>query len=137
LIFFCAIPGICFATYFSVTIDNIKNGKGSLIVTLYTPEIRSAFPAHPEKALEKSNVPIEGERQTIVFKNLNDGNYEISTVHDENGNGKMDSNFLGLPKEGFGFSNNPTLLRGGPEFEAVSVPVSLSNQRIAIQLHYW
>src|SRR4051812_17884790 len=116
LIFFLAIPVSSFATDFSVTIENIKGNKGSLVVALYTPETSSAFPAHPEKAFEEKIVPIEGERQTIVFKNLSDGKYAISAVHDVNGNGKMDHNFLGLPKEGFGFSNNPPLLQGVPEF---------------------
>jgi len=131
-----ALPLTGFAADFSITVENIKSTKGSLVVALYSPETSSAFPAHPEKALKEKIVPIEGERQTIVFENLSDGNYAVSVVHDENGNDRMDHNFLGLPKEGFGFSNNPSLWKGVPGFDVVSVPVSASNQKIIIKLNY-
>ena len=39
------------------------------------------------------------------------GNYAVQVMHDENDNNKLDTNFLGIPSEGYGFSNNPNVMR--------------------------
>ena len=47
-----------------------------------------------------------GDSITVVFENLKPGKYAVSVLHDANKNKDLDKNKLGIPKEGFGFSNN-------------------------------
>ncbi len=54
---------------------------------------------------------------TIVISDLKPGSYSFRFFHDENKNSKLDTNWLGIPREGFGFSNNPTMTFGPPSFE--------------------
>ncbi|MEM1262928.1 MAG: DUF2141 domain-containing protein [Pseudomonadota bacterium] len=58
------------------------------------------------KPVRAVKLPVEGERVEARFDDLPAGKYAIKLYHDANGNGEMDSNMLGLPIEGYGFSNN-------------------------------
>lgn len=53
----------------------------------------------------------------IVIENLKPGRYAFKFFHDENKNSKLDANWMGIPKEGFGFSNNPSIAFGPPSFD--------------------
>lgn len=59
---------------------------------------------------------ISNGRYTVTFKAVHDGTYAISSFNDENGNGKLDTNFLGIPKEGTGASNNAPANFGPPKW---------------------
>jgi len=61
--------------------------------------------------LQATGAAPNGESATFTFENLAPGSYAVMATHDENGNGKMDSNVLGMPQEGYGFSNNPRVMR--------------------------
>ena len=63
------------------------------------------------------NSKIENKKSVVIFKNLPRGEYAVSFVHDENDNKKMDTNFLGIPKEDYGCSNNATGFMGPPKYE--------------------
>jgi uncharacterized protein (DUF2141 family) len=74
--------------------------------------------------LNKDNESIKGKTELIkenkcivVFDNLKDGTYAIRYFHDENSNKELDTNFLGIPKEGIGFSNNAYGRFGPKDFE--------------------
>jgi uncharacterized protein (DUF2141 family) len=64
------------------------------------------------------------------------GAYAASVYHDENGNKKFDRNWIGIPAEGAGFSNNPTLLLGPPSHAQAAFQVSNGPKRVEIQLNY-
>jgi uncharacterized protein (DUF2141 family) len=53
----------------------------------------------------------------VVFENIPKGIYAISIFHDENDNGKMDTNFMGIPKEDYGCSNNASGFMGPPKWK--------------------
>lgn len=57
-----------------------------------------------------------GRAGSLHFRDLVPGTYAISAIHDENGNGRLDT-FLGIPREGFGFSRNPRIGFGPPRFD--------------------
>lgn len=59
---------------------------------------------------------ISNNKCIIVIKNLKPGKYAFKFSHDENKNEKLEVNWLGIPKEGFGFSNNPIMIFGPPSF---------------------
>src|SRR4029077_11236590 len=88
----------------TVTILNFRNSEGQVSVALYNKE--EGFPKSPDKALKIVTAPISNKKSVVVFESLPPGEYAISVFHDENKNGKMDSNFFGIPKEGVGASND-------------------------------
>lgn len=52
-----------------------------------------------------------GAATTVTFDGLSPGRYAVMVIHDENGNGQLDTNLVGMPVEGYGFSNNPQVMR--------------------------
>ena len=64
--------------------------------------------------------PAKTGRVEVVFEDVAPGRYGIVVLHDENENRKIDRNFIGLPKEGWGMSNNPRPGFSAPNFEAAA-----------------
>ena len=72
-----------------------------------------------------------------VFENLPQGVYSVFVFHDENMNGKMDTNDMGIPLEGYGMSNNPEKRPGKPGFDETNFPVNQPECAIEIKMIYW
>ena len=70
------------------------------------------------------------------FEDIPPGTYALAVVHDENFNGKLDTNFLGIPTEGYGFSNDATAALGAPSFSAASFSYDGQNLDLTIGLNY-
>ncbi len=97
----------------TVTLQGVKKNTGSIVLCLWAKE--EGFPdCESGKALRRIVVPASAA--TARFENVPAGTYAISAFHDANNNGKLDSNFLGLPLEAVGMSNNPKLA-GPPRFK--------------------
>jgi len=92
----------------TVTITDIRAAEGSLMVALVNTDAAWNNQAKPVAA--QAVAAVKGEMQ-LKFTDLPDGAYAVQVMHDENGNDKLDSNFLGIPTEGYGFSNNPDVMR--------------------------
>lgn len=118
-------------------VDGIRNAQGQLIVSVFSAETRDSFPKHPEGAVKRILVPAQAPQQTLRITDLKEGPIAISVVHDENGNGTMDHDFFGRPKEGFGFSNNPKVRFSLPSFDESSLAVQGGERRVDISLTYW
>lgn len=111
-----------------VTIRGMKSEKGSVLIALYDSEgsfMKKHIASRKVKAAERS--------LTIVFDNLKPGSYAVSTFHDENENEKLDSNFFGIPKELYGFSNNAKGSFGPPSFDNARVTID-RDKKITIDL---
>lgn len=115
-----------------VSVSGLRNTKGQLLVCL------TANPkAFPDCSKDKASV-----RMAVKAANAGhfkvaaptDGTYAIAVVHDENSNNKMDM-ALFLPKEGFGFSRNPTIGMGAPKFKSASFAVT-GDTRQTIKMKY-
>ena len=78
----------------------------------------------------------DGER-ALRFEGLAYGDYAVAALHDENASGAMDTVFLGIPKEGLGFSNNPRIGFGAPSFESGSVRFDESEMALRLQVRYF
>jgi uncharacterized protein (DUF2141 family) len=87
----------------SVTIKDIKTPKGQILMGIYKDDV-SFDKEIPYKKVQSFKTKISNGTLQIEVK-LEPGKYGISLMDDENFNGKMDYSFLGIPKEGFGFSN--------------------------------
>ena len=90
-------------TAITVTIKDIKTAKGQILMGIFKDDV-SFEKETPYKKVQSFKTKISNGRLQVEVK-LEPGKYGISLVDDENFNGKMDFNFLGIPKEGFGFSN--------------------------------
>lgn len=117
----------------TVKIQDVRNGSGKLTLALYgSPE---TFEEFSDDVASRS---LEAKQGTVIvtFDNLPPGDYAIAAFHDENGNGDFDTNFLGVPEEGYGFSNDPRVFLGPPSFDEVAVEVNSTRGETEVSLVY-
>ncbi|WP_411339475.1 DUF2141 domain-containing protein [Sphingopyxis sp. J-6] len=115
-----------------VSVTGLRSTKGQLLVCLTTnPK------AFPNCSKDKSSVRMAvkaADAGDFVVHAPATGTYAIAVVHDENSNNKMDLAIF-LPKEGFGFSRNPTITVGPPSFKSASFAVA-GDMRQSIKMKY-
>ncbi len=115
----------------SVTVTGIKNTRGQLIACLWKE--KSGFPTCAKnKGAVKRKFVISGGTMTVSFPNVAPGTYGVTVEHDEDGDGKLKTNFIGMPKEGVGVSNNPG---GIPSWGKAQVRVN-GNGAISVKMRY-
>ena len=100
-------------------IASLRNDRGTIFCSLYNSE--DGFPMDGGKAFRRAETKPRGGRASCTFPDLPAGTYAIGLLHDENDNGKMDTNFVGLPKEGYGASNDAKSTFGPPKFKDAKV----------------
>ena len=120
----------------TVRVTGARNSKGKIGVTLF--QNAEGFPDDASKAIRQQSVEIDAKTMStqVTFKDIPQGTYAVSVLHDENGNGKMDKNFVGIPKEGYGASNNPKKKRRAPTFDEARFSLSSSEQTVEVTLIY-
>ena len=96
----------------TVEISGLKSNKGTIITGIYNSQI-----GFLKNQYKSDVVAIKNKEATIVFKNLNPGEYAVSFIHDANKNNKMDTNFFGIPIEDYGCSNNAKGFMGPPKYK--------------------
>ncbi|MFN4300090.1 MAG: DUF2141 domain-containing protein [Thermaurantimonas sp.] len=85
--------------------------------------------------VKESIIPVENKKATIRYTDLTPGNYSVEAFHDQNNNGKLDTNPFGIPREPYGFSNNVRGNFGPPDFELTLFQVSgMTTTKIRILL---
>lgn len=121
-------------TWLNVTATGLRNGDGLLAITLYEDK--------PSKFLAKGGSLYVGRIQAVAGTTRacifvpRPGVYALALYHDENANHKIDRSGIGLPTEGFGFSNNPSTLAGIPSFRAVRLNVSRTGLSTRVNMRY-
>ena len=100
-----------------IEVVDLRNHKGQLIFGVFTSA--DGFPNKSAKGVNWQIKPIDGDRVEFVAQ-LPPGKYGASVLHDENKSGDMDKNMAGIPKEGYGVTNNPK-----PRFRAATFKESL------------
>lgn len=96
----------------TVKISGLKSNTGAVLVGLYNSE--GTF---LKKAYKGVTSDIKSNEATVTFSNIPKGEYAISAYHDKNKNGKLDTNFIGIPKEDYASSNNAKGVMGPPKYE--------------------
>jgi uncharacterized protein (DUF2141 family) len=100
----------------TVDVTGFRNRDGRLQCSLFAGP--DGFPDHPEAAAAVQRAPIaEGLTASLAFAGLVPGEYAVGCMHDENANGKFDQGLFGIPKEGYGFSNNNLHALRAPDWE--------------------
>ena len=117
----------------SVRLQGLRNNKGSVLVCL------SADPQHFLKC--QSTLGSVGRKlapaqaASVSLGRVPAGRYALLVVHDENGNGKLDM-MLGIPREGFGFSNNPAMRPRAPRWDEISFDVKPGPVTQTVRVRY-
>lgn len=117
-----------------VDVIGLHSDRGQVRCALYSSA--ADFPKKANKALARATSEISGGRATCEFPGVPFGVYAVSVFHDENSNGKLDTNFVGIPREGVGASNNPKGHFGPPKFSAAAFPHSGGRTNLKISIHY-
>jgi uncharacterized protein (DUF2141 family) len=116
-----------------VDVDHLRNAKGLIRVCLTADP--DNFPACVDDA-DAATRSVAANVRTIHFAGLPHGRYAVAVIHDENGNAKLDT-FAGIPREGFGFSNNPAVTFGPPRFAAARFTIDSDADRQQVKMRYF
>ena len=117
-----------------VNISGLRSDKGKCLLYLYNN--KKGFPNDAGKAIKTAMGSISNGKSTIVLKDILNGEYAIGIIHDENDNGKMDTNFLGMPKEGVGVSNNAKGHFGSPSYDDSKFQLNRKSLILTITVKY-
>ena len=121
-------------TWIDVVVDGLRNGNGFMAITLYADNSRKFLVKHG--SLYVGRVDAKAGTTTGCIFVPNPGVYAIAIYHDENGDGNFNRTGIGLPAEGYGFSNNPSTLAGLPTFKSVRLNIPRSGLVTRIHLKY-
>ncbi len=104
----------------TVIVNGIKHQKGQICVRVFAN--KEGFPLDDTSEVKSGCVRITGSSVKKQFSGLKPGMYAVAVVDDQNGDYKLNRDFLGIPQEGFGISNNPTvsIKTGIPKFSNAS-----------------
>ena len=120
------------STELVIVVDRMRNSKGALHACL------SRQPRHfPNCRADQSALlqTVPAATRVLRFRGFPPGRYAVTLFHDENNNQRLDT-VLGIPREGFGFSNNPIIRFGAPKFQQVSIELGAGYSRQSIRMQY-
>lgn len=105
----------------TVRVSTFRSLNGSLRCRLFSRP--DGFPGKPPFEAETS-VTVSARTMTCSFTSVAPGTHAVAVFHDENGDGKLDTNFLGIPREGVGVSNNKFRSVGPPSWDDAKFTVN-------------
>lgn len=114
-----------------VTVRGFNSDKGDAKCAIFNS--KETFMAG-DKGLRMAALPIKGGKAEWVLSDLPFGTYAIKVYHDENLNGKLDKNMMGMPKEQYGFSNDARGSFGPPDFDKTTFTFNPSNAAITMSV---
>lgn len=116
-------------------IPNIENSTGTVACALF--ESPEGFPTEfLHSATHIMMMQIRDTKARCSFLDIPPGTYALAVIHDENMDGKLNTNFLGIPTEGYGFSSGAEAGMSAPSFEAASFSYDGQNLDLTIRLDY-
>jgi uncharacterized protein (DUF2141 family) len=134
------------ASELRITVEGIRSPHGTILIGLYdslesfTRAIelsdKDGFLNDPNRFAAVALRANAAMKSAVVLTNLDPGQYAIILFHDENGNGKLDLNALGVPTEPYGFSNNVQGFLGPPAFKEAIMQVNTGDKAVGVVLIY-
>lgn len=115
----------------SLRVEGVRSSDGQLRAELLG---RGPGESEPRRVTFAAQDAVEGTN-VIRFPSLPVGDYAVQLYHDENGNGKVDMNVVGVPQEGYGFSNVPVVQGGIPPFDRMKVTVTADASATAVLIY--
>ncbi|MDE1147194.1 MAG: DUF2141 domain-containing protein [Azospirillaceae bacterium] len=118
-----------------ISVSGMRSDKGNVTITVYPDD--SAHFLDGAYKVARQIIPVAlPVTETCIALPLAD-HYAVALFHDENSNGHFDTTMLGIPSEGYGFSNNPTLYLGPPGLDKVRIPVQAGDNPVSVQMKYY
>lgn len=105
----------------TIEVSGVTPGHGKVYLAIY--DRQETFPI-PGRQIASQVVDPTDRHLTVRFKDLPPGQYAAAAFQDFNGNGKLDKNFLGIPREPYGFSNGARAIAGPPKFSQAAVTLA-------------
>ena len=120
------------AAMLTVTVEGVHAGPGPIRVALYANA--DSF-RHEDRALRVLSAPADSATVSVAFKDVPAGRYAVLAYHDANDNKKLDVVMGMFPDEGWGLSNDPTVI-GPPRFEPSAFDIAEPAATTKVRLHY-
>jgi uncharacterized protein (DUF2141 family) len=117
----------------TIHLAGLRSTSGQLRLSLYDRDEKFL---KAEGRIARLKVPVQSNPMTVHFTGLPPGTYAVTVHHDEDGDGKLNRNLLGLPREGYGFSNDAHGALGPPPFTNAAVQLDAEVKVIAITMRY-
>ncbi len=118
-----------------VVVEDLRNEQGKIGLSLFNDS--DGFPEDNDRAFRWKTVNADNEKVVFYFRDLRPGEYAYAILHDEDGNGEMKKSVFGIPKEGFGFSNNYKPKIKNPSFEDASFSLKPGMNKHVVEIIYF
>ena len=128
-----AIPVL--AADFSIEVRGVRSADGRVYVAVHGPESKDTFPSGDD-IVSGLREPARIGTLRFVVSDLPAGRYAVNAFHDENDNGELDTNLVGIPSEGYGFANDPSATFGPPDFGEAAVTVGETSGVAVLTMSY-
>lgn len=122
------------STRLIVQISSLTSGVGEVAVTVYPSDPRKFLA--PSGKLLRVRVKASAPVTRVCFNLPRPDAYAVAVYHDANANRDFDRNRLGMPTEGFGFSNDAPTKFGVPSFDAARVAVKAGETLLRVRMRY-
>jgi uncharacterized protein (DUF2141 family) len=117
-----------------IEVEGLRNERGVVQLALF--RTAEGYPQRVERAARTRTVsPADARR--VSFDDLEPGVWALAVLHDENANGRLDTNLFGIPAEGIGASREATRRMGEPRFDDASFVLDDDDLTIDVTLRYW
>ena len=123
------------AAEIAIDVHGVRSGDGRVYLAVHGPATKETFPSG-DALVEGLRAPAYAGTMRFVVQDIDPGRYALSAFHDENDNGELDTNLLGIPSEGYGFGNDASAAFGPPSFEAAALDVDAASAVTAMTLSY-
>lgn len=131
-------PGGCLGTpsdtWLNVSVEGLRNGNGLVTVAVYPDDSRKFLAKGGTLKNNRFNASAPVTRACVFVPTT--GVYAIAVYHDEDSSRKLNRTKIGLPAEGYGFSNNPSTIAGLPAFRSVRLNVPKSGLTTHVKMKY-
>lgn len=113
----------------------LRNQRGGVLCALHNRA--DAYPGEADKAAFKAHALIDEDKQAVCeFLNVPPGTYALSAIHDENNNKALDTNWIGIPKEGVGASRDAKGSFGPPKFDEAKIRYEGGALSLSLKMQY-
>ena len=113
-----------------VVVSGLNSAEGDARIAVHKRVSGVRFPGDGVVAATIRKA-VKGEMR-VVFAGLAPGDYAVAAFHDADGNGELGQNIVGMPTEGFGFSNGATGFMGPPSFDKAAITVGSEDARVSV-----
>lgn len=122
-------------TTIKVTVEKVRSSKGLITAVLYDDNPKTFLKSGAR--IDRIRVDAsEGETELCLNAPAAGRSYAVALYHDENGNTEFDTDFLGIPTEGYGFSQNPGFRFGKPDIEETLFSIAAEQVDLRISILY-